>query len=87
MHRDPRIVYDGVFLKQDLEKAYDEQSQTCTITYLSTAKRPVAMTFDDMVHRLYKMSFDPFHCIEMRWGAEGDERASCPDGHDKAQVV
>jgi hypothetical protein len=85
VHRDPRIVYDGVFLKQDLEKAYDEQSQTCTITYLSTGKRPVPMTFDDMVHRLYKMSFDPFHCIEMRWGAEGDERASCPDGRDKGK--
>jgi len=85
VHRDPRIVYDGVFLKQDLEKAYDEQSQACTITYLSTAKRPVAMTFDDMVHRLYKMSFDPFHCIEMRWGAEGDERQSCPEGHDKGK--
>ena len=42
VHRDPRIVYDGVFLKQDLEKAYDEQSQACTITYLSTGKRPVA---------------------------------------------
>jgi len=85
VHRDPRIVYDGVFLKQDLEKAYDEQSQACTITYLSSGKRPVPMTFDDLVHRLYKMSFDPFHCIEMRWGAEGDERQSCPDGHDKGK--
>jgi hypothetical protein len=85
VHRDPRIVYDGVFLKQDLGKAYDEQSQACTITYLSTAKRPVPMTFDDLVHRLYKMSFDPFHCIEMRWGAEGDERQSCPEGRDKGK--
>jgi len=85
IHRDPRIVYDGVFLKQDLEKAYAEQSQACTITYLSTAKHPVAMTFDDLVHRLYKMSFDPFHCIEMRWGAEGDERESCPEGRDKGK--
>jgi hypothetical protein len=31
------------------------------------------------------MSFDPFHCIEMRWGAEGDERQSCPEGHDKGK--
>jgi hypothetical protein len=85
VHRDARIVYDGVLLKQDLEKAYDEQSQACTITYLSTGKRPVAMSFDDMVHRLYKMSFDPFHCIEMRWGAEGDERQSCPEGRDKGK--
>jgi hypothetical protein len=67
VHRDPRIVYDGVFLKQDLEKAYDEQSQTCTITYLSTGKRPVPMTFDDMVHRLYKMSFRTFRFPSPPW--------------------
>jgi hypothetical protein len=85
IHRDPRIVYDGVELKQDLAAAYDEQSKACTITYLSSGKRPVPMTFDDMAHRLFKMSFDPYHCIALRWGAEGDERQSCPDGRDKGK--
>jgi len=83
--RDPRIVYDGQFLKDDLEKAYDEQSRACTITYLSSGKRPIAMSFDDMLHRMFRLSFDPYHCIEMRWGAEGSERANCPDGRDKGK--
>ena len=83
--RDPRIVYDGEFLKQDLQKAYDEQSSACTITYLSSGKRPVTMNYDDMMKRLFLMSFDPYHCIEMRWGATGDERESCPDGRDKGK--
>jgi hypothetical protein len=81
--RDPRIVYDGNFLKDDLAKAYAEQSQACTITYLSSAKRPVPMTFDDMMHRLFAISFDPYHCVELRWGASGDERDSCTDGKVK----
>jgi hypothetical protein len=81
--RDPRIVYDGNFLKDDLAKAYAEQSQACTITYLSSAKRPVPMTFDDMMHRLFAISFDPYHCVELRWGAAGDERDSCTDGKAK----
>ncbi len=81
--RDPRIVYDGNFLKDDLERAYLQQSQACTITYLNSAKRPVPMTFDDMVHRLFAISFDPYHCIELRWGADGDERQSCTDGKAK----
>ncbi|HEY5337920.1 MAG TPA: hypothetical protein VIJ85_06950 [Rhizomicrobium sp.] len=85
INRDPRIVYDGSFLKQDLQAAYDEQSQRCTITYLTSGKRPVSMNYDDMLHRLYKMSFDPYHCIELRWGAQGDERANCPDGRDKSK--
>jgi hypothetical protein len=83
IHRDPRIVYDGQFLKEDLQRAYEQQSRACTITYLNSAKRPVPLTFDDMVHRLFKMSFDPYHCIELRWGADGDERQSCTDGESK----
>jgi hypothetical protein len=83
VRRDPRIVYDGVFLQKDLREAYAEQSTACTITYLSTGKKPVPMTFDDMMHRLFKMSFDPYHCVELRWGAEDAERESCPDGAAK----
>ena len=81
--RDERIVYDGLFLQKDLREAYEAQSTACTITYLSTDKRPVPMTFDDMMHRLFKISFDPYHCVELRWGAEGDERASCTNGREK----
>ncbi len=81
--RDPRVVYDGQFLRQDLEREYKTQSDACTITYLSSDKHPVAMTYDDLMHRLFAMSFDPYNCIELRWGAQGDERASCPDSRDK----
>jgi hypothetical protein len=81
--RDPRLVYDGHFLQKDLRKVYDEQSEKCTITYLNSGKRPVQMTFDDMAHRLFAMSFDPYDCIELRWGASGDERSSCAEGPEK----
>ena len=83
VRRDPRIVYDGLFLQKDLREAYAAQSTQCAITYLSTGKKPVPMTFDDMMRRLFKMSFDPYHCIELRWGAEGDEGRSCPDNKIK----
>ena len=29
------------------------------------------------------MSFDPYQCVELRWGALGRELASCPDGATK----
>ena len=85
INRDPRIVYDGNFLKKDLQEAYDEQSKACTITYLSSGKHPIPMTLDDMIHRIYRLSFDPYNCIELRWGAEGEERANCPDGREKTR--
>ncbi len=83
VRRDPRIVYDGALLQQDLREAYAAQASACTITYLNSARQPVAVTFDDMVRRLFRLSFDPFHCVELRWGAVGEERASCPDGRVK----
>ena len=81
--RDPRIVYDGNFLQTDLAHAYAQASQACTITYLNSSSRPVPMTFDDMMHRLFAISFDPYHCVELRWGASGSEADSCTDGKAK----
>lgn len=66
--RDPRIVHDGLFLKDDLLRVYDQQSTACRVTYLTSDKRPVTLTFDDMARRLLSMSFDPYHCEELRWG-------------------
>src|SRR5690606_18329321 len=45
----------------------------------------VTLDFDAMADRLFAMSFDPYHCIERRWGASGAELASCPDGADKTR--
>ena len=83
VHRDNRIVYDGLFLQQDLQAAYEQQSKACTFTYLNSAGRPVSLTYDDMMHRLFALSFDPYNCVELRWGAAGDERESCPDAKPK----
>ena len=79
--RDPRIVYDGQFLKDDLLRAYDTQSQACRITFLTDDKRPVPMNFEGMARHLLAMSFDPWNCEALRWG---DTRAaSCKDGDAK----
>jgi hypothetical protein len=80
LNRDPDIVYDGTDLKRDLLAAYDEQSRACTITYLSSDKRPVPLSFDDITHRLFAMSFDPYNCVELRWGDDGP---ACPDQSGK----
>jgi hypothetical protein len=75
--RDPRLVYDGEDLRGDFLKAYDEQSKACNLTYLNSARQPVPLDFDAVAKRLYALSFDPYDCVELRWGASGAERASC----------
>ena len=74
------LAAELVDLKADLEKVYQEETANCSVTYLSSDKHPVTLTFDDLVHRLYAMSFDPYDCIEHRWG---DDQGSCPDGGEK----
>jgi len=83
VHRDPRISYDGYNLKADMLKAYDAQSAACDLTYLNSAKRPVPLTFEDVALRAYAISFDPYDCIELRWGASGAERDTCPQSEKK----
>jgi hypothetical protein len=81
--RDPRIAYEGTDLRTDLLAAYDAQSQACDLTYLSTDKRPVPLHLGDIAARVYAMSYDPYDCIELRWGADGVERKSCSNGEKK----
>lgn len=83
VNRDPRLVYDGLDLRADMLAAYDAQSKSCDLTYLNSAKRPVPLTLADIPARIYAMSYDPYDCIELRWGAEGEERDSCPQSEKK----
>jgi hypothetical protein len=76
LNRDPRIVYDGLDLKRDLLAAYDREGAACAITFLTSDKHPVTLSFDDIAHRLFAMSFDPYNCVELRWGGDG---SGCPD--------
>jgi hypothetical protein len=84
-NRDQRIVYDGVFLKQDLENIYKEESAACSISYTNSRGQAVRLGFDDVAQRLFRLDFDPYHCIERRWGATGDELASCADDETKTR--
>lgn len=53
----------------------------CDLFYLDTAGDPRDLSLDLVVDRLFELSFDPYHCPELRWGAPAgsDERAGCPD--------
>ena len=46
--------------------------------------RTVPLSIEMAIARLYDLSFDPYQCVERRWGApensDGEEGASCRDG-------
>ena len=84
--RDPRIVQDKGTLKDRLQDAYAAASRDCTITYINSASKAVTLELGDVASRLFTLDFDPYHCIERRWGATNpEELASCKDDETKTR--
>jgi hypothetical protein len=74
------IVYTGTDLKRDLRGVYETETAACNLTYTRSNGTPVTLTFRDVAARLFDLSFDPYQCVERRWGATAaEELASCPD--------
>lgn len=81
---DPTIVYSGKNLPQDLLQTYQNESRTCQISYTNSDGRRVTLNLEQIRQRLFDLSFDPYHCVELRWGARNSqELASCRDDNNK----
>ncbi len=70
-------------LASRLLQKYDQLSGQLQIAYVNSAGRKVTLSFADVNARLFDLSFDPYHSIEFRWGARGEELASAGDGETK----
>lgn len=78
IERDPKVAYDGLNLKEDLQKMYEKTADVCTVVYTNSNGKRVTLRFPDVMERMFLMSFDPYDCIERRWGAtDKEELASC----------
>lgn len=80
---------DSPLLPQ-LRAAWQEESQqpACRFSYKNSLGQPVPLGLSDVLERLFRLSFDCYHCPELRWGApEGSaELASCPDDATKRSL-
>lgn len=82
--RDATIKYNGGNLAQDLYNVYAEKAKACQFSYTTSNGKSVLMNLEAGRQRLFAMSFDPYHCIERRWGARlPEELASCGDDANK----
>jgi len=76
-----KLAYDGDDLRADLRKAYRDEAAACTIKYTKSDGTEKELSFEDIARRLFRLSFDPHHCVERRWGADSpDELGTCADG-------
>lgn len=81
---DKRVHYYGADLLTDLLLSYDHEASACTITYLRSNGTPVQLGYEEVRRRMFLLSFDPYHCIERRWGATHPAEAmTCRDDANK----
>ncbi|GAA0524967.1 hypothetical protein FHS83_001876 [Rhizomicrobium palustre] len=80
---DTKLSYKGKNIAADMLAVYDAHAARCTITYQKSDGSKISFGYEDARRRLFEMSFDPYHCIERRWGAKGDELKTCQDGSVK----
>lgn len=80
-----RLTYQGDDIRRDLRDAYTQEASACTIAYTRSNGARKELSFAEVTQRLHLLSFDPYHCVERRWGARTKEELSaCTDGADKA---
>jgi hypothetical protein len=87
-----RLDYDGngFDLIGEIQQRWQMHagSEACQFTYLNSKNAQVALSLYDVMDRLFDLSFDPYHCPELRWGAKrgSDEYRSCKRDSGKSWI-
>ena len=83
---DPSIIYSGANLAADLLAVYANESRACQFSYTNSSGGAVSLNLEEARQRLFDLSFDPYHCVELRWGARSpQELSSCRDDANKRE--
>ena len=61
----------------ELRRLVREAEAACPLSYRDSDGVAVDLAMTDALARLTTLSFDPWACPELRWGAQGDGLASC----------
>ena len=83
------VKYQGSFENMilDMHAQFERaiSSPACKFEYQKSDRRFQRLTFENVENRLFDLSFDPYHCPELRWGAlqDSSEFESCRDDQIK----
>ena len=77
-NNNPAIEYSGVDLVSDLRAAYKTATNKCVIDVKKTNGEVQSLNLDRVLKSIFKLSFDPYHCVELRWGMlDAESLKSC----------
>ncbi|MAF77947.1 MAG: hypothetical protein CME60_07275 [Halobacteriovoraceae bacterium] len=77
------VEYDGANLKGDLAKIFTAKTKSCKYSFKKSNGVSFQTNLKDSLQALFKLSFDPYHCIELRWGLSGDDLNTCSQSEEK----
>jgi hypothetical protein len=84
--KDPLITYSGTNIKQDLMNAYQAAANSCKISYTNSNGAVISVTLERIINRVALLSYDPYMCPELRWGANTQtEISTCKDNSEKLE--
>ncbi len=80
--KDPSVAWDGTSqtLVARYKSVWSQSLASCGFDYTGSGGASVSLTLADVEKRIYDLSFDPYACVEMRWGAypgTPSEQAAC----------
>ncbi|MGZ3789790.1 MAG: hypothetical protein ACXVLQ_14770 [Bacteriovorax sp.] len=65
--RDPSIKFMGDNLVEELRNIYFSKTESCVVH----PTQETTLDLDEVLTNLFALSFDPYHCAELRWGLTG----------------
>lgn len=78
------MKYTGADLKKDLLRTFHKVNMECPVSYKNSSGKTIQLGFELAIRRIFKLSFDPYHCVERRWGAtHPEELKTCQDNEIK----
>lgn len=80
------VEYAGSDLVDDLKKTYTEAANKCVFNITKTNNQVQTITLDHVLKNIYKLSFDPYHCAELRWGLlDAESLKSCSSSRENME--
>ncbi len=79
INHDIKIKYKGSDLVSDLREIYLDKSKSCTVKVSPASS--IRIDMDLVLINLFALSFDPYHCAELRWGLTNTN--SCNSNQNK----
>lgn len=74
-------------LKRELARVYSQTANSCQVVYKNSEGKSVPLSLDGAIKRVSRFSFDPYVCVERRWGATGRELATCQESREEGEFA